>query len=313
LKLSVYGMFFNIIPDSMENGFRSGFVAVVGRPNVGKSTLLNTIIGQKVVIVSDKPQTTRNQIQCVLTRDSYQIVFIDTPGIHRAKNKLGEYMVKTAVNAFDEVDVVLLVLDIADGIKGGDKRIMEMLQGVKAPIIVALNKADRLTSEELTNEIDNFKTNFEFSNYLPVSALLGTNLDQLESRILEYIDEGPKYYPDDMITDQPERVIIAELIREKALGLLREEIPHGVGVEITSISERQDQQLMDIHATIYVEKKSHKGIVIGKGGRMLKEIGKRARKDIEGLLGVQVYLELWIKVTEDWRNSPRVLKDLGYQ
>jgi GTP-binding protein Era len=176
----------------MENGFRSGFVAVVGRPNVGKSTLLNTIIGQKVVIVSDKPQTTRNQIQCVLTRDSYQIVFIDTPGIHRAKNKLGEYMVKTAVNAFDEVDVVLLVLDIADGIKGGDKRIMEMLQGVKAPIIVALNKADRLTSEELTNEIDNFKTNFEFSNYLPVSALLGTNLDQLESRILEYIDEGPK-------------------------------------------------------------------------------------------------------------------------
>ena len=222
-------------------------------------------------------------------------------------------MVKTAVNAFDEVDVVLLVLDIADGIKGGDKRIMEMLQGVKAPIIVALNKADRLTSEELTNEIDNFKTNFEFSNYLPVSALLGTNLDQLESRILEYIDEGPKYYPDDMITDQPERVIIAELIREKALGLLREEIPHGVGVEITSISERQDQQLMDIHATIYVEKKSHKGIVIGKGGRMLKEIGKRARKDIEGLLGVQVYLELWIKVTEDWRNSPRVLKDLGYQ
>lgn len=297
----------------MENGFRSGFVAVVGRPNVGKSTLLNTIIGQKVVIVSDKPQTTRNQIQCVLTRDSYQIVFIDTPGIHRAKNKLGEYMVKTAVNAFDEVDMVLLVLDIADGIKGGDKRIMEMLQGVKAPIIVALNKADRLTSEELTNEIDNFKTNFEFSNYLPVSALLGTNLDQLESRILEYIDEGPKYYPDDMITDQPERVIIAELIREKALGLLREEIPHGVGVEITSISERQDQQLMDIHATIYVEKKSHKGIVIGKGGRMLKEIGKRARKDIEGLLGVQVYLELWIKVTEDWRNSPRVLKDLGYQ
>ena len=297
----------------MENGFRSGFVAVVGRPNVGKSTLLNTIIGQKVVIVSDKPQTTRNQIQCVLTRDSYQIVFIDTPGIHRAKNKLGEYMVKTAVNAFDEVDVVLLVLDIADGIKGGDKRIMEMLQGVKAPIIVALNKADRLTSEELTNEIDNFKTNFEFSNYLPVSALLGTNLDQLESRILEYIDEGPKYYPDDMITDQPERVIIAELIREKALGLLREEILHGVGVEITSISERQDQQLMDIHATIYVEKKSHKGIVIGKGGRMLKEIGKRARKDIEGLLGVQVYLELWIKVTEDWRNSPRVLKDLGYQ
>src|SRR5690554_3882337 len=296
----------------MENGFRSGFVAVVGRPNVGKSTLLNTIIGQKVVIVSDKPQTTRNQIQCVLTRNNYQIIFIDTPGIHRAKNKLGEYMVKTAVNAFDEVDVILLVLDIADGIRGGDKKIMEMLQGVKSPIIVVLNKADQLTPEELTNEIESFKSNFNFSNYLPVSALHGRNLDQLENRILEYLEEGPKYYPDDMITDQPERVIIAELIREKALGLLREEIPHGVGVEITNISEREDQQLMDIHATIYVEKKSHKGIVIGKGGRMLKEIGQRAREDIEGLLGVQVYLELWIKITEDWRNSSRVLRNLGY-
>ncbi|NLJ65690.1 MAG: GTPase Era [Clostridiales bacterium] len=296
----------------MEKGFRSGFVAVVGRPNVGKSTLLNTIIGQKIAIVSDKPQTTRNQIQCVLTRNNYQIIFIDTPGIHRAKNKLGEYMVKTAVNAFDEVDVILLVLDIADGIRGGDKKIMEMLQGVKSPIIVVLNKADQLTPEELTNEIESFKSNFNFSNYLPVSALHGRNLDQLENRILEYLEEGPKYYPDDMITDQPERVIIAELIREKALGLLREEIPHGVGVEITNISEREDQQLMDIHATIYVEKKSHKGIVIGKGGRMLKEIGQRAREDIEGLLGVQVYLELWIKITEDWRNSSRVLRDLGY-
>lgn len=296
----------------MEKGFRSGFVAVVGRPNVGKSTLLNTIIGQKIAIVSDKPQTTRNQIQCVLTRNNYQIIFIDTPGIHRAKNKLGEYMVKTAVNAFDEVDVILLVLDIADGIRGGDKKIMEMLQGVKSPIIVVLNKADQLTPEELTNEIESFKSNFNFSNYLPVSALHGRNLDQLENRILEYLEEGPKYYPDDMITDQPERVIIAELIREKALGLLREEIPHGVGVEITNISEREDQQLMDIHATIYVEKKSHKGIVIGKGGRMLKEIGQRAREDIEGLLGVQVYLELWIKITEDWRNSSRVLRNLGY-
>ena len=296
----------------MEKGFRSGFIAVVGRPNVGKSTLLNTIIGQKIAIVSDKPQTTRNQIQCVLTRNNYQIIFIDTPGIHRAKNKLGEYMVKTAVNAFDEVDVILLVLDIADGIRGGDKKIMEMLQGVKSPIIVVLNKADQLTPEELTYEIESFKSNFNFSNYLPVSALHGRNLDQLENRILEYLEEGPKYYPDDMITDQPERVIIAELIREKALGLLREEIPHGVGVEITNISEREDQQLMDIHATIYVEKKSHKGIVIGKGGRMLKEIGQRAREDIEGLLGVQVYLELWIKITEDWRNSSRVLRNLGY-
>ncbi|HZJ57263.1 MAG TPA: GTPase Era [Clostridia bacterium] len=296
----------------MDKGFRSGFVAVIGRSNVGKSTLLNTIIGQKVAIVSDKPQTTRNQIHCVLTREDYQMIFIDTPGIHRARNKLGEYMVKTAVNTLNEVDLVLLVLDIANGIGIGDKKIMEMLRGIKSPVVVALNKADRLTPEEVDKVMEEFKSNFQFHNYLPISALYGTNLDQLESRILDYLEEGPKYYPDDMVTDQPERVIIAELIREKALDLLREEIPHGIGVEITSINERQDQELMDIYATIFVEKKSHKGMVIGKRGQMLKEIGQRARKDIEGLLGIQVYLELWIKITEDWRNSPRALRDLGY-
>ncbi len=296
----------------MVQNFKSGFVAVIGRSNVGKSTLLNTIIGQKIAIVSDKPQTTRNRIQCVLTRDQYQIIFIDTPGIHRARNKLGEYMVKTAINTLKDVDVILFVLDIADGIGSGDRRIMENLQDAKSPVIVVLNKADMLSSEELFRKMDEFRMNFNFDNFLAVSALKGTNLDELERRILEHLVEGPKYYPDDAITDQPERVIIGELIREKALELFREEIPHGIGVEITNIEERQDQNLIDIYATIYVEKKSHKGMVIGKGGQMLKEIGRRARKDIEGLLGTRVYLELWVKITEDWRNSPRILRDLGY-
>lgn len=298
--------------DVMNQKFKSGFVAVIGRSNVGKSTLLNTLIGEKVAIVSDKPQTTRNRIHCVLTREHYQIVFIDTPGIHRAKNKLSEYMVKTATSTLDEVDVIVLMLDIADGIGPGDRNILEMLQNVQTPIIVALNKADRLSPEELSKRIEEFKTEFNIDNYIAVSALLGTNLDQLESKILEHLDEGPKYYPDDMITDQPERVIIAELIREKALELLREEIPHGIGVEITSISEREEQQLIDIYATIYVEKKSHKGIVIGKRGQMLKQIGQRARRDIENLLGTKVYLELWVKVTEDWRNNIVALRNLGY-
>ncbi len=298
--------------DKMEEKFKSGFVAVIGRSNVGKSTLLNTIVGDKIAIVSDKPQTTRNQIRCVLTRDRYQIVFIDTPGIHKAKNRLSEYMVKTALNTLDEVDVILLVLDIGDGIGSGDVRIMEMLRDVRSPVIVALNKADKLSAGELSKRMEEFEEKYGFDNYLAVSALLGTNLDQLENRILEHLEEGPKYYPDDMITDQPERVIIAELIREKALDLLREEIPHGIGVGITSIQERGDKDLVDIHATIFVEKKSHKGIVIGKKGQMLREIGKRARQDIERLLGAKVYLELWVKITEDWRNSVRMLRDLGY-
>lgn len=298
--------------DVMNQKFKSGFVAVIGRSNVGKSTLLNTLIGEKVAIVSDKPQTTRNRIHCVLTREHYQIVFIDTPGIHRAKNKLSEYMVKTATSTLDEVDVIVLMLDIADGIGPGDRNILEMLKNVQTPIIVVLNKADRLSPEELSKRIEEFKTEFNIDTYIAISALLGINLDQLESKIVELLDEGPKYYPDDMITDQPERVIIAELIREKALELLREEIPHGIGVEITSISEREDQQLIDIHATIYVEKKSHKGIVIGKRGQMLKQIGQRARRDIENLLGTKVYLELWVKITEDWRNNIRALRNLGY-
>ncbi|HZJ82791.1 MAG TPA: GTPase Era [Clostridia bacterium] len=296
----------------MDQKFKSGFVAVIGRSNVGKSTLMNTIIGEKIAIVSDKPQTTRNRIHGVLTRDEYQIIFVDTPGIHKARNKLGEYMVKSAMNSLSGVDVVLLVIDIADGIGGGDRRIMKMLQDSKLPVIVALNKSDMLSQEELETAIKSFKINFPFDNFLAVSALVGTNLDQLEDRLCKYLIEGPKYYPDDMITDQPERVIISELIREKALQLLKEEIPHGIGVEIMSIEERENRDITHIHATIYVEKKSHKGIVIGKKGLMLKDIGQRARQDIERLLGTKIYLELWVSITEDWRNRARTLRDLGY-
>lgn len=296
----------------MDQKFKSGFVAVIGRSNVGKSTLMNTIIGEKIAIVSDKPQTTRNRIHGVLTRDEYQIIFVDTPGIHKARNKLGEYMVKSAMNSLSGVDVVLLVIDIADGIGGGDRRIMKMLQDSKLPVIVALNKSDMLSQEELETAIKSFKINFPFDNFLAVSALVGTNLDQLEDRLCKYLIEGPKYYPDDMITDQPERVIISELIREKALQLLKEEIPHGIGVEIMSIEERENRDITHIHATIYVEKKSHKGIVIGKKGLMLKDIGQRARQDIERLLGTKIYLELWVSITEDWRNRARTLRELGY-
>lgn len=296
----------------MEQKFRSGFVAVVGRSNVGKSTLMNAIIGEKIAIVSDKPQTTRNRIHGVLTKDEYQIIFVDTPGIHKARNRLGEYMVKSAMSALSGVDVILLVLDIGDGIGGGDRRIMDMLKDSKIPVIVALNKKDMLSSDELASVIKGFRINFPFDNFLDVSALMGTNLDELENRLSKNLVEGPKYYPDDMITDQPERVIISELIREKALELLMEEIPHGIGVEIMSIEERKDRDLTHIHATIYVEKKSHKGMVIGKKGLMLKKIGQKAREDIERLLGTKVYLELWVSITEDWRNRARTLRDLGY-
>lgn len=296
----------------MEQKFKSGFVAVIGRSNVGKSTLLNSLIGNKIAIVSDKPQTTRNRIQCVLTRDEYQIVFIDTPGIHKAKNKLSEHMVKAAINSLDGVDAILLVLDIGDGIGNGDKKIMEMIKDVHSPVIVVLNKVDKLSPDELSKRLDDFKRDYDFENFLTISALRGTNLDQLENEVSKHLEEGPKYYPDDMITDQPERVIIAELIREKALELLREEIPHGIGVDVTSIEEREGKDLMDIQGTIYVEKKSHKGMVIGKRGKMLKEIGKKARQDIERLLGTQVYLELWVKISKDWRNSTRILRELGY-
>ncbi len=297
----------------MSQGFRSGFVAIVGRPNVGKSTLMNSMVGEKIAIISDKPQTTRNRIQCVLTRSDYQIIFIDTPGIHKPKNRLGEYMVQAARSALEEVDVVLFVVDIWEGIGGGDRFIAEELKKVKTPVILAANKVDRVKSvEDARKTAEDLREWGGFDEVILVSALNGTNLDKLESTIISYLPEGPKYYPDDMVTDQPERFVVAELIREKALELLEEEVPHGIGVEINSFKERQDKNIIDIYATIYCEKKSHKGIIIGKGGSMLRQIGTRARHDIERLLGAHVYLELWVKVRENWRNNVIDLKNLGY-
>ncbi|MFS8501096.1 MAG: GTPase Era [Caldicoprobacter sp.] len=298
----------------MSQGFRSGFVAIVGRPNVGKSTLMNSMVGEKISIISDKPQTTRNRIQCVLTRANYQIIFIDTPGLHKPKNKLGEYMVQVAKGALEEVDVVLFMVDIWEGIGGGDRFIAEELKKVETPVILVANKVDRVKSVENAEKMaQELCQEGGFDEVILVSALNGTNLDKLENTIVSYLPEGPKYYPDDMVTDQPERFVVAELIREKALELLEEEVPHGIGVEVTAFKEREDKNIIDIYATIYCEKKSHKGIVIGKGGSMLREIGSRARRDIERLLGVHVYLELWVKVRENWRNNIADLKNLGYK
>jgi len=293
-------------------GFRSGFIAIIGRPNVGKSTLINSLIGEKVVIVSDKPQTTRNRIQCVLTRENCQYIFIDTPGLHKPKTKLGEYMVSTARKALEDMDAVLFVVDAADGIGSGDRHIADLLKTVTVPVILAVNKMDIANLEPARKAVDEFVKDYSFSEIIEISAATGYNLRLLEDKLYTYLPEGPKYYPDDMITDQPERVIIAEIIREKALQLLKEEVPHGIGVEIESISERPDKAITDVHAVIICERTSHKGIVIGKGGRMLKDIGSLARQDIERLLGTKVYLELFVKVKEDWRNDQSMLRSLGY-
>jgi len=296
----------------MGNKYRSGFAAIIGRPNVGKSTLMNKMIGEKIAIISDKPQTTRSRIQCVLTKEEYQIIFVDTPGLHKPKNRLGEYMVNAAMSTLSEVDVIIFVVDIAAGVGTGDQKIAEMLTDINTPVIVVFNKADKLSDEEIEAEINKFKEFYKFSHGLVISALTGKNLDKLEKEIVTFLPEGPQYYPETMITDQPERLIIAEMIREKALQLLKEEVPHGIGVEILGMKEREDKPLMDIHAVIHCEKKSHKAIIIGKGGKMLREIGQSARKDIENLLGIKVYLDIWVKISEDWRNNQRALRELGY-
>lgn len=294
----------------MKEPYRSGFVAIIGRPNVGKSTLLNALIGEKVAIVSDKPQTTRNRIHCVLTRPAYQLIFVDTPGIHKPKNRLGEYMVRAANTAIADMDAVLFLVDGAEGIGGGDRHIAELLSSTRVPVILAVNKMDKAAkSVHGTEELAKL---CRCQHQIEISAAKGTRLPQLEALLSSLLPEGPQYYPEDMITDQPERVIISEMIREKALCLLKEEVPHGIGVEIEQIEERPEGGLVLIHAAVYCEKSSHKGIVIGRGGSMLRTIGSQARADIEGLLGAKVYLELWVKVKDDWRNDPNTLKDLGY-
>ena len=292
--------------------FKSGFVSIVGRPNVGKSTLMNNVVGEKIAIMSDKPQTTRNTIQAVYTDDESQVVFLDTPGIHKPKNKLGEIMVKAATDAFSNVDLILFVVDSSRKIGPGDRRIMEDLRGSKTPIVLVINKIDQIEDkDELFDIIKMYDDEKMFKEIVPISALKGKNVKTLINVIKEDLEEGPKYFPDYMVTDQPERALIAELIREKVLHYVDDEVPHGVAVEIERMKARKDKEIIDISAVIYCERDSHKGIIIGKGGRKLKGIGKSARQDIELLLGSQINLQLWVKVKENWRNLQNYINNFG--
>lgn len=292
--------------------FKSGFVSIVGRPNVGKSTLMNNVVGEKIAIMSDKPQTTRNTIQAVYTDEDCQIVFLDTPGIHKPKNKLGEFMVKSATDAFKNVDLVLFVVDDSKKIGPGDRKIIEDLKGIKTPVILVLNKIDKLEEAELFELMHLYSKEEVFKEIVPISALKGRNVNELLKVIGKYLEEGPKYFPDYMITDQPERVLVSELIREKVLHYLDDEVPHGVAVEIEKMKARKDKDIVDISAVIYCERESHKGIIIGKNGRKLKGIGKSAREDMEFLLGSKINLQLWVKVKENWRNLQNYISDFGY-
>ena len=292
--------------------FKSGFVSIVGRPNVGKSTLMNNVVGEKIAIMSDKPQTTRNTIQAVYTDEECQIVFLDTPGIHKPKNKLGEFMVKSATDAFKNVDLVLFVVDDSKKIGPGDRKIIEDLRGIKTPVILVLNKIDKLEESELFELMQLYSNEDLFKAIVPISALKGRNVNELLKVIGNYLQEGPKYFPDYMITDQPERVLVSELIREKVLHYLNDEVPHGVAVEVERMKSRNDKDIVDISAVIYCERDSHKGIIIGKNGRKLKGIGKSAREDMELLLGSKINLQLWVKVKENWRNLQNYISDFGY-
>lgn len=290
--------------------YKAGFATLIGRPNVGKSTLMNKLIGQKIAITSNKPQTTRNRIQTVYTSDEGQIVFLDTPGIHKAKNKLGNYMVGVAERTLSEVDVVLWLVEPTNYIGAGEQHIIEQLKKVKTPVILVINKIDTVKKEEILTFIDTYRKELDFAEIVPVSALKGDNTDILIQCIMKYLPYGPAFYDEDTITDQPMRQIVAELIREKALRLLSEEIPHGVAVTIESMKYRKN--IVDIEATIICERDSHKGIIIGKGGNMLKMIGSKARPEIEDLLEMQANLQLWVKVKKDWRDSDLLLKNFGY-
>lgn len=293
--------------------FQSGFVSIVGCPNVGKSTLLNKMIGQKIAIVTDRAQTTRNRITGVLSRDSYQIVFLDTPGLTEPKNRLGEYMKKVSTDAMSEVEAIAFLIDATIGVGARDEMILDRLSHAKAPVFALVNKIDR-ASEAQTQKAREELIRFPFlKDVLSVSAETGAGLDAFERAIYGCLPTGPQYFPPDMVTDQPERVICAELIREQTLLLLREEVPHGVGVSVDKMEKRDDRELYDIYATIYCERETHKRIIIGKGGVMLKSIGARARKEIEWLLDCRVNLQLWVKIKEDWRNRQSVLSELGYE
>lgn len=296
----------------MKEQFKSGFVSIIGRPNVGKSTLMNRLIGEKIAIMSNKPQTTRNRIQTILTTESFQAVFIDTPGIHTPKNKLGEYMVKAATTTLNEVDVIVYLVEADPKIGKLDSEIIERLASVSTPVFLCINKIDSVSKEEVLQTIEVYRKAYEFTEIIPLSAYEGINLEALLGCIPRYFPEGPKFFPEDMITDQPERQLVAEIIREKALHFLDKEIPHGIAVEIDSMTKREHSEIVDIEATIVCERDSHKRIIIGKQGQMIKEIGSKARFDIERLLGSKIYLNLWVKIKKNWRDSDFLLKNYGY-
>lgn len=296
----------------MNKPFRSGFITLIGRTNVGKSTLMNRLVGEKIAIMSNKPQTTRHRIQSVLTKDDFQAVFIDTPGIHKPQNKLGEYMVKAAQTTLGEVDLILFLIEPSDIVGRGDRQIIERLNHISTPVILVINKIDSVSREEVARLIEVYKDLYTFEEIIPVSAFKGDNVERLMGLIEAQLPEGPQYFPDDMLTDQPERQLVAELIREKSLYMLQQEIPHGIAVEIDTMRKREDSDIIDIDATIVCERDSHKGIIIGKQGAMLKEIGSKARFDIERLLGSKVYLQLWVKVKKNWRDSDYLLKNFGF-
>jgi GTP-binding protein Era len=297
----------------MEVKFRSGFVALIGRPNVGKSTLMNQAIGQKIAIMSDKPQTTRNQIRGIYTDERGQVIFLDTPGIHKPKSKLGEYLVKTAQNVFTEVDLILFLVDAEEGRGSGDQYIIERLKGVSTPVFLVVNKIDRVHPDKLLPFIDQYRKLHTFQEVIPISALQGNNTERLMELILERLPEGPMYYPEDQVTDHPEKFIMGEIIREKVLECTHEEIPHSVAVVVEEVKLRENQQTLYLRAAIVTERKSQKGILIGKQGSMLQQVGKLAREEMERLFGYRIFLDLWVKVRKDWRNEAQYLREYGYR
>ena len=292
--------------------FKSGFITIIGRPNVGKSTLANEIMGEKLSIVSSKPQTTRKNIQSILNTDEYQLIFVDTPGMHKPKHKLGEFMVKLAKDSLKEVDLIIFMTTPDVEVGRGDKYILDQLKETGVPVFLVLNKIDETTQERVAETLKNYSAEFNFAEIIPIAAIKGKNVERLKELMVSYMPEGPKYYPEDMITDSDEKFIVAETIREKALRLLSEEVPHGIAVDVTSM-KRDEKGIYHISADILCEKESHKGIIIGKKGSMLKKISTYARQDIEKFLGEKVYLEVWVKVRKDWRDSSNLLRELGYK
>lgn len=298
--------------NTTNKNFKSGFAAIIGRPNVGKSTLMNHLIGQKIAITSKKPQTTRNRIQTVYTCEEGQIVFLDTPGIHKAKNRLGEYMVNVAEQTLKDVDVILWLVEPTTYVGAGEKHIIEQLEKTKLPVILVINKIDTIKKEEILEVIDTYRKLYDFAEIIPVSALRGNNTEDIITCLLKYMPYGPMFYDEDTVTDQPQRQIVAEIIREKALHALDEEIPHGIAVTIEKMRERKGKHIVDIEATIVCERESHKGIIIGKQGSMLKKIGSNARYEIERMLEEKVNLKIWVKVRKDWRDSDTQIRNFGY-